>query len=146
MADQHPSFSVKASLDQRLSLVVFVCVCSSAFLLWPQSGNIVLSLFKYLCILLVMLFLILQMWRLQHWHLEFVLNNKGEGRLSTGEHFKVLKRTWVTPFVCLIYIDVDTQIRLLMVWADMVNDAQYRHLCRLLLRAKIQQTKPSSEI
>ncbi|SIQ58567.1 toxin CptA [Shewanella morhuae] len=86
------------------------------------------------------------MWRLQHWHLEFVLNNKGEGRLSTGEHFKVLKRTWVTPFVCLIYIDVDTQIRLLMVWADMVNDAQYRHLCRLLLRAKIQQTKPSSEI
>ncbi|MGI1987354.1 protein YgfX [Shewanella glacialipiscicola] len=146
MADQHPSFSVKASLDQRLSLVVFVCVCSSAFLLWPQSDTIVLSLLKYFFIALVCIFLLWQLWRLQHWRLGFMLNDKGEGRLSTGEHFKVLKRTWVTPFVCLIYIEVDAEQRLLMVWADMLVDTDYRLLCRLLLRAKIQQTKSSSKI
>lgn len=75
-----------------------------------------------------------------------MLNDKGEGRLSTGEHFKVQKRTWVTPFVCLIYIEVDAEQRLLMVWADMLVDTDYRLLCRLLLRAKIQQTKSSSKI
>ena len=146
MADQHPSFSVKASLDQRLSLVVFVCVCSSAFLLWPQSDTIALSLLKYFFIALICIFLLSQLWRLQHWRLDFMLNDKGEGRLSTGEHFKVLKRTWVTPFVCLIYIEADAEQRLLMVWADMLVDTDYRLLCRLLLRAKIQQTKSSSKI
>lgn len=146
MEDRHHSFSVKASFDQRLSLVVFIGVCSSSFLLWPQSDIIALSLLKYLFIVLVSIFLLLQLWRLQHWRLDFVLSDKGEGRLSTGEHFQVLKRTWVTPFVCLIYIEVDTQLRLLLVWADMLNDTDYRHLCRLLLRAKMQQTKPHSEI
>lgn len=97
-------------------------------------------------ILLVCIFLLSQLWRLQHWRLDFVLSDKGEGRLSTGEHFQVLRRTWVTPFVCLMYIEVDTQLRLLMVWADMLDDTDYRHLCRLLLRAKIKQTKPHTEI
>ncbi|QYX65921.1 hypothetical protein K2227_06245 [Shewanella putrefaciens] len=146
MEDRHHSFSVKASFDQRLSLVVFICVCSSSFLFWPQSDNFALSLLKYLFIALVCIFLLSQLWRLQQWRLDFVLSDKGEGRLSTGEHFKVLKRTWVTPFVCLMYIEVDTQLRLLMVWADMLDDTDYRHLCRLLLRAKIKQTKPHNEV
>ncbi|MCS6174606.1 protein YgfX [Shewanella sp. SP1S2-4] len=146
MEDRHHSFSVKASFDQRLSLVVFICVCSSSFLFWPQSDNFALSLLKYLFIALVCIFLLSQLWRLQQWRLDFVLSDKGEGRLSTGEHFQVLKRTWVTPFVCLMYIEVDTQLRLLMVWADMLDDTDYRHLCRLLLRAKIKHTKPHNEV
>ncbi|MGL6123746.1 MAG: protein YgfX, partial [Shewanella sp.] len=133
MADRRHSFSVKASFDQRLSLVVFVCVCSSSFLLWPQSDYLTLSWLKYLLILFVVIFLVVQLWQLRYWRLDFVLSDKGEGRLSTGEHFQVLSRTWVTPFICLIYIDVGGQPRLLILWADMLNDVEYRHLCRLLL-------------
>lgn len=86
------------------------------------------------------------MWQLRHWHLSFVLSEKGEGRLPTGDHFYVLKNTLVTPFVCLIYARVDEQLRLWLIWADMLDEVNYRHLCRLLLRAKMLQTKPHSEI
>ncbi|EGM69024.1 hypothetical protein SOHN41_02832 [Shewanella sp. HN-41] len=87
-----------------------------------------------------------QLWRLKDWQLSFILNLKGEGRLSTGEHFQVLRRTWVTPFVCLMYLDIDAKARLLPLWADMFTDADYRHLCRLLLNAKTLQANSHTEI
>jgi toxin CptA len=144
--EQHHSFSVKASFDQRLSLVVFMCVCSSSFLIWPYTEHWLVALLRLGLFLLSVSFLIWQLWRLKDWRLSFMLNGKGDGRLSTGEHFRILRRTWVTPFVCMIYIDVEENTRLVLLWADMFTGVDYRHLCRLLLKAKMLQAKSQVEI
>lgn len=146
MAERHHSFSVKASFDQRLSLVVFISVCLSSLLAWPATESFGVLLLKLAVISLHVCFLLYQLWRLKDWQLSFVLNLKGEGRLATGEQFQVLRRTWVTPFVCLLYLDIEAQPRLLPLWADMFTDADYRHLCRLLLNAKTLQAKSRTEI
>ncbi|MCP3127970.1 protein YgfX [Shewanella sp. KJ2020] len=146
MEERHHSFSVKASFDQRLSLVVFMSICLSSLLAWPQTESFGIFLLKLAIISLIVCFLLYQLWRLKDWQFSFVLNRNGEGRLATGEHFQVLRRTWVTPFVCLMYLDIDAKPRLLPLWADMFTDADYRHLCRLLLNAKTLQAKSRTEI
>lgn len=146
MEERLHSFSVKTSFDQRFSLVVFVCVCLSSLLVWPPIESFGLFLLKLVFIVFNVIFLLYQLWRLKDWRLTFVLNSKGEGSFTTGEYFQVLRRTWVTPFVCLIYINIDEQPHLLLLWADMFSDADYRHLCRLLLNAKTRQAKSQTEI
>lgn len=146
MEERYHSFSVKASLDQRLSLVVFIAVCLSSLLVWPQIESFGVLLLKLAVIVLNLCFLLYQLWRLRDWQLSFALNRTGEGRLATGEQFQVLPRTWVTPFVCLMYLNVGAKPRLLPLWADMFTDTDYRHLCRLLLNAKTVQAKSRPEI
>lgn len=123
-----------------------MCICSSSLLIWPYTEFLVVTLLQLGFFLLSVGFLIWQLWWLKDWRLSFVLNGKGDGRLSTGEPFRVLRRTWVTPFVCLMYLDAEDKTRLLLLWADMFNDADYRHLCRLLLKAKTIEAKSHSEI
>ncbi len=94
--------------------------------------------FALKCVLALstLVFLVWQLWQLRHWQRQFVLNGNGEGRFSNGEDFRLLRRTWVTPFVCLIYYESQGKAHLLPLWADMLSDTDYRHLCRLLLKAK----------
>ncbi|MFV0596946.1 protein YgfX [Shewanella sp.] len=138
MVERRHSFSVKASFDQRLSLVVFVCVCSTSLLIWPETDIAFLRGLRFLFAVLLLGFCCYQLWRLRTWHCRFELNSKGEGWLSTEEAFHVLPRTWVTPFVCLVYYQSGDKLHLLPLWADMFSDTDYRHLCRLLLKAKAQ--------
>ncbi|MFB2802083.1 protein YgfX [Shewanella seohaensis] len=138
MAERRHSFSVKASRDQRLSLVVFVCVCSTSLLIWPETDVVFWRVLKLVFAVLILGFLGYQLWRLRAWHCRFELNGKGEGWLSTGETFHVLPRTWVTPFACLVYYQSADKLYLLPLWADMFSDTDYRHLCRLLLKVKTQ--------
>ena len=138
MAERRHSFSVKASFDQRLSLVVFVCVCGTSLLIWPETDAAFLRGVRFVLAGFILGFLGYQLWRLRTWHCRFELNGKGKGLLSTGEAFHVLPRTWVTPFVCLVYYQSADKLHLLPLWADMFSDADYRHLCRLLLKVKTQ--------
>lgn len=141
MAERLHSFQVTSSFDQRLSLVVFMCVSASSLLIWPRTELWFIALLQWGILALLLMLTLMWLWRLQQWHFRFALNSKGEGRLASGEHFGVLRRTWVTPFICLMYIKVDQQIRLIPLWADMFDDVEYRHLCRLLLQAKTAQAK-----
>ncbi|MCH1928698.1 hypothetical protein L9G16_00730 [Shewanella sp. A25] len=145
MEERRHSFSVSSSFDQRLSLVVFILVCSTSFLVWPSTDNLLLSLLKYVLIAVVFVFLIHSLWRLGDWQRRFSLNANGEGRLEDGEVFYILKETRVTPFVCLIYYVANDKKQLLPIWADMLSDTDYRHLCRLLLQAKTKQAKSHLE-
>ena len=138
MAELRHSFSVKASFDQRLSLVGFVCVCSTSLLLWPETDTAVLHGLRAIFAVLILGFLCSQLWQLRKWHCRFELNGQGDGWLSTGEAFHVLPRTWVTPFICLVYYQSADRLHLLPLWADMFSDTDYRHLCRLLLKVKTQ--------
>ncbi|ABV35751.1 conserved hypothetical protein [Shewanella sediminis HAW-EB3] len=141
MAERLHSFSLKASFDQRLSLVVFCSVCLSSFLAWPDIDNFYYSFAKYLLFTLILLFFSYQFWSLNHWRCRFSLNVKGEGSLDEmirGERktFELSGRRIVTPFVSLFYIRTVSEKRLIIVWSDMLDDTSYRHLCRLLLTKK----------
>ncbi|WP_299794103.1 protein YgfX [uncultured Shewanella sp.] len=141
MAEQPHSFSLTASFDQRLSLVVFGAVSLTSFLAWPDIDNLYYLLIKGLCLSLLFLFLSYQLWSLNHWRCKFSLDVRGEGRLDNrrGDEsvkFKLAGRRVVTPFASLFYLQTDRDKRLLIVWADMLDDTSYRHLCRLLLAQK----------
>ncbi|RTR39031.1 hypothetical protein EKG38_08865 [Shewanella canadensis] len=141
MAERLHSFSLHASFDQRLSLVVFCGVCLTSFLAWPDIDNSYYSFAKYLFFTLLVLFFSYQFWSLNHWRCRFSLNAKGEGSLdernnSERESFVLSGRRFVTPFVSLFYIQTDSSKRLIIVWSDMLDDTSYRHLCRLLLSNK----------
>ncbi len=51
------------------------------------------------------------------------------------DKFQLILRPIVTPFILLFYIRIEgsRKKRLMIVWADMLNDTSFRHLCRLLL-------------
>lgn len=90
---------------------------------------------------MIVCFILGEFYRLKTWQLSFVLDKKGQGRLASGECFQVQRKIWVTPFACLFGAKFDTQRRLYIIWADMLSDSDYRHLCRLLLN--IKNDKPS---
>ncbi|RTR34683.1 protein YgfX [Shewanella atlantica] len=139
MAERLHSFSVNASFDQRLSLIVFCGVCLTSFLAWPDIDSFYYSFAKYLSFTLLVLFFCYQFWSLKHWRCRFSLNVKGEGSLdenNRSESFELVGRRLVTPFVSLFYIQTDSGKRLIIVWSDMLDDTSYRHLCRLLLAQK----------
>ncbi|MGL5390882.1 MAG: protein YgfX [Shewanella sp.] len=141
MAERRHSFKVTASFDQRLSLVALMCVGASSLLLWPRTDLWFVAALQWGILVLLIAITIIWLWRLQQWQCAFVLNSKGEGQLASAEPFSVHRRTWVTPFVCLMYIQLEQQVRLIPLWADMFTDNDYRHLCRLLLQAKAAQVK-----
>ena len=51
--------------------------------------------------------------------------------------FRLTKNVWVTPFVSVFCVELTETERpkrqVLCVWADMLDDTNYRNLCRLLL-------------
>lgn len=72
--------------------------------------------------------------RLRHWRLHFWLDESGKGALADNEETYLLKRLWVSPYVVLFHMCGEQEKHLIIVWRDMLDDTNYRHLCRLLLR------------
>ncbi|MCE9685330.1 hypothetical protein LZP73_03755 [Shewanella sp. AS16] len=127
------SFRLEASFDQRLSLVVLACVCLSSFLAWPELELFWYRLLQLLLFLATLIFFSYQLWSLGHWQRLLVLDDLGAASLGADEGCRLQGKPWVTPFACLIYLHTPSGKRLLIVWADMLDDADYRRLCRLLL-------------
>ncbi|WP_076407702.1 protein YgfX [Shewanella sp. UCD-KL12] len=151
MVEPRHSFTLTASFDQRLSLVVAACICLTSFLAWPYFGNAYFQLFKYLLFSLICLFFIYQFYQLKQWSCQFTLGDRGEGMLSikapnryiadstqVAKKFKLIRKPVITSFIVLFYIQLEGshRKRLMIVWADMLDDTGFRHLCRLLLNAR----------
>jgi toxin CptA len=132
---QH-SFSFTSSFDQRFSLVVVACLCLTSFLAWPLFDNLFYHLIKAALFAFMLLFFTYQLRLLNHWKCHFMLNGIGEGSLVGGDKFTLCNRAFVSPFVCVFYIQTVKGQKLFMVWSDMCDDTSYRHLCRLLLANK----------
>ncbi|WP_326515449.1 MULTISPECIES: protein YgfX [unclassified Shewanella] len=136
MEEKQHSFSLISSFDQRFSLVVLACLCLTSFLAWPPFDNLFYHLTQVIFFSFMLLFFTAQFWKLNCWKCQFILNVAGEGSLAGVEKFTLYKRAFVSPFICLFYIETEKGLSLLMVWADMCDDISYRHLCRLLLTKK----------
>jgi len=150
VAELRHSFHLIASFDQRLSLVVLACVCLTSFLAWPPIDNGYYQLAKWLFFMLILGFFLYQFWQLSRWECGFSLDVSGVGTLTVcadlGKKFALRARQIVTPFVCLMFIELDSDSeawwhnrdkRLIIIWSDMLDDTDYRHLCRLLLTCKL---------
>ncbi|PKG76472.1 hypothetical protein CXF86_03140 [Shewanella sp. GutCb] len=138
VAQQH-SFYLSSSFGQRLSLVVIASICLISFLIWPYGESITYLLSKSLLFTLCIAYFSWQFWQLKHWSCQFVLSAEGNGRLNQQQCFVLKGKPIVTPFAVMFDIQCDTKVKRLVVWADMLNDTNYRHLCRLLLQSDQSQ-------
>ena len=150
MADQRHSFRLTSSFDQRLALVVLASICLCSFLAWPSLDHLIYLSIKYCAAGLTLVFFSYQFWQLTYWHCRFSLSRDGEGQIAfsvrsefaaedeiVSEKFTLVMSPIVTPLVVFFYVHTqDMPVghrRLVIVWADMLDDTSYRHLCRLLL-------------
>ena len=132
MAAQQHSFSLYSSFGQRLSLAVVAAICLTSFLIWPYSESLVYLVSKALIFSLCCGFFAWQFWLLRFWSRQFILSADGNVRLNQ-QRFVIKGRPIVTPFAVVFDIQSGCEEKRLVVWADMLNDTNYRHLCRLLL-------------
>ncbi|BAJ00901.1 protein YgfX [Shewanella violacea] len=150
VADPHLSFRLTSSFDQRLALVVLGSVCLSSFLAWPSLDNFIYLSIHYSTAGLTLAFFCYQFWQLKHWYCRFSLSRDGGGLIAFRDReqdaapviadkvkFTLVSGPIVTPLVVFFYIRTqDMEVghrRLVIIWADMLEDTSYRHLCRLLL-------------
>lgn len=109
----------------------------TSLLAWPAYLTPVFSALKIVTALVICLYFIGLLFKLRTWHWQFGLTAQGElidaapdGRQQSSE---VLSAR-VTPLLCVMQIkSPEGQRRLGLVFADMLSDADYRSLCRLLL-------------
>ena len=134
VAQQH-SFSLYSSFGQRLSLAVVAAICLTSFLIWPYSESLFILVSKILTFTLCCSFFAWQYWRLRNWNCQFILSADGHGQLNQQQSFIVKGKPIVTPFAAIFDVDCEQEIKRLVVWRDMLDDTNYRHLCRLLLLA-----------
>ncbi|ABZ75644.1 conserved hypothetical protein [Shewanella halifaxensis HAW-EB4] len=129
---QQHSFDVCSSFGQRFSLTVIAFVCLSSFFIWPYAENTLYILFKGLLFITCCVFFVWQLWRLKEWRCRFVLRADGVGKLEGNVDFALIGKPVITPFAVMFDISLAKQSRRLVVWADMLDDTNFRHLCRLL--------------
>ncbi len=133
MAVRRHNFYLRSSIQQRLSFLVVAALCLSSFLLWPKAYPDIFVWFKALTFVLVVVVLGRAFLRLVRWQVDLSLDEEGEYWLLNGSECELV-RSYVMPLMCLVYLKVDGQERLVMVFKDMLNEADYRALCRVLLR------------
>ncbi|MCL1138871.1 protein YgfX [Shewanella pneumatophori] len=129
---QQHSFDVKSSHGQRLSLAIISAICLSSFIVWPYLENSVYLAIKYLLICVCVCFFIWQFHRLKSWHCRFVICSDGTGKLESQRNFVVINKPFITPFAVMFDIQLQNETKRLVIWADMLDDTNYRNLCRLL--------------
>ncbi|MPY23291.1 hypothetical protein FM037_21700 [Shewanella psychropiezotolerans] len=131
-------------------MVVLASVCLCSFLAWPSLDNLIYLIIKYCAAGFTLVFFSYQFWLLTYWHCRFSLSRDGEGQIAFScrnhlaavdeiatEKFTLVMSPIVTPLVIFFYVHTqDMNVghrRLVIIWADMLDDTSYRHLCRLLL-------------
>lgn len=141
--------SVRSSFDQCLALIVLTCVCCLSLLAWPEFSSFWVFFCFCLFVELFLFFFGYELYQLKSWRCDFSLSNAGDGVLflnsTSGQQLlsmphtpfslSVDVRSLITPLVVVFYIDLlddSGERRLMQVWADMLDVAQYRHLCRIL--------------
>ncbi|WP_220764361.1 MULTISPECIES: protein YgfX [unclassified Shewanella] len=129
---QQHSFDLTSSNGQRLSLTVVALICLSSFLIWPYAENTLYILLKSLLFCACSGFFIWQLYRLKYWQCQFVLKADGAGRFKDGRDFVIQGKPVITPFAVMFDITIMGGKKRLVLWADMLDDTNYRHLCRLL--------------
>lgn len=135
---QQHSFDVRSSNGQRLSLAVIAVTCLSSFLIWPYAENTFYIWFKFLVFTACCGFFIWQFYRLRYWRCQFVLKADGGGKLDHCMDFVISGKPVITPFAVMFDIAVMGKKKRLVLWADMLDDTNYRHLCRLLQLAYLR--------
>ncbi|WP_028762737.1 protein YgfX [Shewanella colwelliana] len=133
MVVQRHNFSITASIDQRLSLVVFTSICLTSFLAWPSFTITWYIILRYACAMLLLSYLGWQFYQLKTWHCSFWIDEAGKAGLSKPNISCQLKRFWVSPFAVVFQLENDQSSHFVIVWRDMLDDTSYRHLCRLVL-------------
>ncbi|WOT04344.1 protein YgfX [Shewanella youngdeokensis] len=141
MGVQQHSFSVTSSFGQRLSLAVLASVCLTSFCIWPSFDSSVYHSCRLLIFCCCLMFFIRVFWRLKYWRCQVLLSAEGHGVLNQQQRFIVTGKPIVTPFAVMFYVEYDGKVTRVVVWADMLNDTNYRHLCRLLLQSYQFQRK-----
>ncbi len=125
----------------RLTLLSLSAVSITSFILWPASDNAWFQTLFWTCCLLttgIVVSLLRQLW---HWQVQLTIS-----LVSDVQHIQVnqsclvqCKPPWVSPFMAVIWLCDPNNAknkRMLMVFADMLTDSQYHHLCRTLLQAR----------
>nr|WP_280117347.1 protein YgfX [Shewanella aestuarii] len=123
---------LSASVNQYLSLVMAFAVIFSSFIAWPPLSSWLISCIFYLLLLITFSIFIKVLFMIRNWQCRFSLNKDGHGILNAADAFHFAKRPFISPFICILYIEFEDKYRdSIWVWSDMLNDSQYRLLCRL---------------
>ena len=129
---QQHSFDLTSSNGQRLSLTVVALICLSSFFIWPYAENTLYILLKFLLFSSCCVFFIWQIYRLKYWRCQFVLKADGKGKFTSGCDFVLQGKPVITPFAVIFDVAFAGGKKRFVLWADMLDDTNYRNLCRLL--------------
>lgn len=126
-------FVLSASFNQYLCYWIMFAVVMTSFIAWPQIDSITLSITFYILISLVPVFFARQLWVLRKWQCQIIIDGKLGGRLENGQSFTFGKAAFICPLFCFLYLEFEDESRqIYCIWADMLDDTQYRTLCRLV--------------
>jgi toxin CptA len=148
----HYSFSLKSSRLQQGFLFGFGCLCVTSLWFWPSIDNAIYLGIKALTGLIILSGFVYQCYRLTQWRWDIRFDSAGDGELRhsltlTSHSFIQDKPAIVTPVMCLLFLTLTSDQdkdkgknhqRLLIVFVDMLNDTDYRHLCRILSQSAIR--------
>lgn len=105
----------------------------ASFIAWPELDSILFNSLFYALILLVPLGFFWQLWTLKNWQCQIIIDGIFGGKLANEQLFIFGKPAFICPLFCLLYLEFEDQSRqICCVWADMLDDTEYRTLCRLL--------------
>ncbi|ABE56053.1 conserved hypothetical protein [Shewanella denitrificans OS217] len=148
----HYSFSLKSSRIQQGFLFGFGCLCFTSLWFWPSIDNVIYLGIRVLTGLIILSVFAYQGYRLTQWRWDIRLDSAGAGELRQclaleSQSFIQDKPAIVTPVMCVLFLTLSSeqgkdkassQKRLLAVFVDMLNDTDYRHLCRILSSSAIR--------
>lgn len=129
-------FTLGASFNSWLTLIILSLALLSLFLAWPQSQFSWFNALFIFCLFITLGLISYLLWSHHHWFCHFSLNQNGSGMLDSNQAFVINTRPFITAFVSIIYIEITqpnaNKVAMIWVWSDMLDDTSYRHLCRLL--------------
>ena len=104
--------------------------------MWPNIDNVIYLSIKLIFFLCLLFFFIWQGWHLRFWRRQFSLSDSGDGHFSGGRRFILVRRALISSFAVIFYYQYldENKHTMMIVWADMLTDTHYRHLCRLLIQ------------
>ncbi|WP_319002885.1 protein YgfX [Shewanella glacialimarina] len=130
-------FVLSASFNQYLCYWIIFAVVMTSFIAWPQMDSILFKSFFYILILLVPVVFAWQLLVLRKWQCQIIIDGALGGRLVNGQSFTFGKAAFICPLFCLLYLEFEDESRqICCVWADMLDDSQYRTLCRLVNQSR----------